>query len=97
MVHGYGHPDQRQEELVPPPIGPRPRAETQPAALRLQRRIRASRSGEAAPVLQGIAETDETYVGGKPRKGSSPKSPATNTPPEFYEAEASVKLRSLAL
>ncbi|MCS1407535.1 MAG: hypothetical protein M2R45_00693 [Verrucomicrobia subdivision 3 bacterium] len=53
---------------------------TQPAALRLQRRIRASRSGEAAPVLQGIAEADETYVGGKPRKGSSPKSSATNTP-----------------
>lgn len=40
----------------------------QKSALYMQHRIRASMAEEQAPLLQGIVEADETYVGGKPRK-----------------------------
>ncbi len=43
---------------------------TQPTALFVQHRIRAAMAADAAPLLQGIVEADETYVGGKPRKGN---------------------------
>ncbi len=41
---------------------------TQPTALFVQQRIRAAMAADEAPLLQGIVEADETYVGGKPRK-----------------------------
>ena len=43
---------------------------TQPTALYMQARIRASMAGEERELLQGIIEADETYIGGKPRKGN---------------------------
>lgn len=43
---------------------------TQPTALFLQQRIRAAMAADEAPLLQGIVEADETYVGGKPRKAN---------------------------
>ena len=39
----------------------------QPTALYMQHRIRAAMAADQAPLLQGIVEADETYVGGKPR------------------------------
>ena len=36
----------------------------------MQQRIRAGMAAEDRPMLQGIVEADETYVGGKPRKGN---------------------------
>ena len=43
---------------------------TQPTALYLQQRIRTAMAADEAPLLQGIVEADETYVGGKPRKAN---------------------------
>ncbi len=44
---------------------------TQQSALYMQHRIRAEMANkEQDIVLQGIVEADETYVGGKPRKGN---------------------------
>lgn len=43
---------------------------TQPTALYMQQRIRAAMAAEQGPLLHGIIEADETYVGGKPRKGN---------------------------
>jgi len=43
----------------------------------VQRRIRAAMAAEEAPLLQGLVEADETYVGGKPRK----KNKATDREP----------------
>ena len=40
---------------------------SQPTALFMQQRIRAAMAADQAPLLQGIVEADETYVGGKPR------------------------------
>ncbi len=40
---------------------------TQPTALYIQQRIRAAMAADQAPLLQGIVEADETYVGGRPR------------------------------
>ncbi len=42
----------------------------QKTAWYMQQRIRAAMAAEQAPMLQGIVEADETYVGGKPRKGN---------------------------
>lgn len=36
----------------------------------VQQRIRAAMAAEEAPMLQGIVEADETYVGAKPRKAN---------------------------
>jgi len=44
---------------------------TQPTAWYMQQRIRAAMAAEQGPMLQGIVEADETYVGGKPRKGNN--------------------------
>lgn len=41
---------------------------TQQSALYMQHRIRGAMAAEQGPLLQGIVEADETYVGGKPRK-----------------------------
>lgn len=41
---------------------------TQPTAWYMQQRIRAAMASDEAPMLAGIIEADETYVGGKPRK-----------------------------
>ena len=41
---------------------------TQQSALYMQHRIRAAMASTQGPMLQGIIEADETYVGGKPRK-----------------------------
>jgi transposase-like protein len=40
----------------------------QPTAWLMQQRIRAAMASDQAPMLAGIIEADETYVGGKPRK-----------------------------
>ena len=40
----------------------------QPTAWLMQQRIRAAMASDQAPMLAGIVEADETYVGGKPRK-----------------------------
>lgn len=42
----------------------------QKSAWYLQQRIRAAMLTEEGELLQGIVEADETYVGGKPRKGN---------------------------
>lgn len=42
----------------------------QKSAWFMQQRIRAAMMTAEAPLLQGIVEADETYVGGKPRKGN---------------------------
>ena len=41
---------------------------TQPTAWYVQHRIRAAMTDDQLPLLQGIVEADETYLGGKPRK-----------------------------
>ncbi len=41
---------------------------TPQTALYMQQRIRAAMAADQAPLLHGIVEADETYVGGKPRK-----------------------------
>ena len=38
-----------------------------PTAWSMQQRIRAAMASDQAPLLRGIVEADETYVGGKPR------------------------------
>ena len=43
---------------------------TQPTALHMQHRIRAEMATDNIALLKGIVEADETYVGGKPRKGN---------------------------
>ena len=43
---------------------------TQPTALFMQERIRASMAAEQRELLHGIVEADETYIGGKPRKAN---------------------------
>ena len=40
----------------------------QKSAWYMQHRIRAAMAEDQAPMLQGIVEADETFVGGKPRK-----------------------------
>ena len=42
----------------------------QPSAWYMQQRIRAAMASDEAPMLAGIVEADETYVGGKPRKSN---------------------------
>ena len=42
----------------------------QPSAWYMQQRIRAAMASDQAPMLAGIVEADETYVGGKPRKSN---------------------------
>lgn len=41
---------------------------TNPTAWYLQQRIRAAMASDQAPMLEGVIEADETFVGGKPRK-----------------------------
>ena len=41
---------------------------TNPTAWYMQQRIRAAMASDQAPMLEGVIEADETYVGGKPRK-----------------------------
>ena len=52
---------------------------TQPTAWYLQVRIRSEMASGQSSFLEGIVETDETYIGGKPRKKNSrddgPKNP----------------------
>ena len=42
----------------------------QKSAWFMQQRIRAEMASEQGPMLQGILEMDETYIGGKPRKAN---------------------------
>ena len=42
----------------------------QKSAWYMQQRIRAAMASDQAPMLTGIIEADETYVGGKPRKSN---------------------------
>ena len=46
---------------------------TQPTALYMQHRIRAEMGRKNSPLLQGIIEADEAYIGGKPRKRNKRK------------------------
>ncbi len=52
---------------------------TNPTAWYMQQRIRAAMTSDQAPMLEGVIEADETYVGGKPRKDNKrddmPKKP----------------------
>ncbi len=43
---------------------------SQPAAWYMQQRIRVAMVASERELLQGIVEMDETYLGGKPRKGN---------------------------
>ena len=51
---------------------------TQPTALLMQYKIRAAMISKQQPLLNGIVEADEIYVGGKPRKSIK-----HNTPPRM--------------
>lgn len=51
---------------------------TQPTAWYMQQRIRAAMASDEAPMLAGIIEADETYVGGKPRKSNRKDDDKTN-------------------
>lgn len=50
----------------------------QKSAWYLQQRIRAAMLTKEGELLQGIVEADETYVGGKPRKGNKRKDDVPN-------------------
>ena len=67
---------------------------TQPTALYILHRIRAEMASDQRPLLQGIIEADETYVGGRPRKGNqrdddtpSPRGRATKKTPVIGAVE----------
>lgn len=51
---------------------------TQPTALFMQKRIRAAMASDHAPLLSGIIEADETYIGGKPKKSNKKKGDKKN-------------------
>ena len=53
----------------------------QPTAWYMLHRIRAEMACEQRPLLQGILEADETYLGGKPRKGNKRKDDNTHGNP----------------
>lgn len=53
---------------------------TQPTALYMQHRIRAAMAENDDRLLYGLLEADETYVGGKPRKGNRRKDDTPNPP-----------------
>ena len=68
----------------------------QKSAWYMMQRVRAemaTKQGEA--LLQGVIEADETYVGGKPRKGNRRDSDST-PPPAARAAVARARCRSLA-
>ena len=46
---------------------------TQPTAWYMQQRIRAAMASKQLPLLKGIIEADETYVGGRPRRRKNRK------------------------
>ena len=52
----------------------------QKSAWYMQQRIRAAMAAEQRPLLQGILEADEAYVGGKPRKRNRRDDDRPNTP-----------------
>ena len=53
----------------------------QKGAWYMQQRIRAAMLTEQKALLQGVVEADETYVGGKPRKGNRRTTTSESTPP----------------
>ncbi len=74
---------------------------TQQTALYMQQRIRAAMAEDQAPLLQGIIEADEAYVGGKPRKGNkrdddkpNPRGRATKKMPVIGAVERGGKVTS---
>ena len=62
---------------------------TQPTAWYVQQRIRASMASKQLPLLKGIIEADETYVGGRPRRRKN------NDNQKTREVEERKRLRSL--
>ena len=52
----------------------------QKSAWYMQQRIRAATPGDPTPMLQGIFEADETYVGGKPHKGNKREDDGDSAP-----------------
>ena len=52
----------------------------QKTAWYMQQRIRAAMASKQGPLLQGIIEADETYVGGRPRKGNKRDNDKPNKP-----------------
>ena len=55
---------------------------TQPTAWYMQQRIRSEMASKQSDILlQGIVEADETYVGGKPRKGNKRDKDSDNNNP----------------
>ena len=59
---------QREKEPVQLPVGPRDLELTQPTAWYMQQRIRAAMASDQAPMLAGVIEAVEAWLGGKPRK-----------------------------
>ena len=51
---------------------------TQPTALLMQYKIRSAMVSDQQPLLCGIVEADETYVGGKPRKSNKRSTPPSS-------------------
>ena len=58
----------------------------QKSAWYMQQRIRAAMAADQAPMLQGIVEADETYVGGKPRKRATRARDDDRNPPPLESA-----------
>ena len=70
----------------------------QPTALSMQKRIRAAMAAEEMHLLQGIIEADETYIGGKPRKGKiRSKNKELPPPPRIIREVAELVKRRLSV
>ncbi len=74
---------------------------THQSALYVQQRIRAAMAGSDTGLLQGILEADETYVGGRPRKGNrrendthAPRGRGTSKTPVIGVVERGGKVRA---
>ena len=74
---------------------------TQQTALYVQLRIRAAMAAGDVQLLQGIVEADETYIGGRPRKGNrrendkpSPRGRGTSKTPVIGVVERGGKVKA---
>ena len=67
---------------------------TQPTALYMQHRIRAEMARKSSPLLKGILEADETFLGGKPRRR---KDDDGNLPPPSPRGRGTKKTKVLGV
>lgn len=67
---------------------------TQPTALYMQHRIRAEMARKSSPLLKGILEADETFIGGKPRRR---KDDDGNLPPPSPRGRGTKKAKVLGV